>query len=102
MSENENGSRVPNADPLPADTSGSDINKDDFEQRLAGLPDKYRDEILRQYDVPQTKVSLFAVLRRATWFETFLMIVGTIMSIATGFSFPPKGLLISQAPRFLS
>jgi ATP-binding cassette, subfamily B (MDR/TAP), member 1 len=87
MSEIEKGSRVPTADAPPVDTSESDSNNDDFEQRLAGLPERYRDEILRQYDIPQTEVSLLAVLRHATWFEKVLMIVGSIMSVATGFSF---------------
>jgi hypothetical protein len=58
--------------------------EDGFEERLAGLPEKYRQEILRQYDIPETKVTLFAVLRYASSVEYFLMIVGTFMSIASG------------------
>ena len=63
-------------------------NEDDFEKRLAGLPEKYRDEILRQYEIPEDKVTLFAVLRHATMFEKLLMIIGTIMAIASGIIFP--------------
>ena len=58
--------------------------KDDFEERLAGLPEKYRDEILKQYDIPETKTSLFGVLRHATWIEILLMVAGTFLSIASG------------------
>lgn len=101
MNENEKNSRVLTADSLPTDSSESDANKDDFEQRLAGLPEMYRDEILRQYDIPQTKVSLLAVLRHATLFEKLLMIVGTIMAIASGLFSPSQRVLTSQAPLFL-
>ena len=67
-------------------SSESDKNEDEFEKRLAQLPEKYRDEILRQYDIPDNKVTLFAVLRHATAFEKLLMIIGTIMAIASGIS----------------
>src|SRR5436190_17350876 len=69
---------------------------DDFEKRLAGLPDQYRDEILRQYEIPETNASLFAVLRYATLFEKLLMIIGAFMAIASGtlYSHVTKKLLI--------
>ena len=61
-----------------------ETKKDDFEERLAGLPEKYRDEILKQYDIPQIKVSLFGILQHATWVEILLMVAGTFLSIASG------------------
>jgi hypothetical protein len=88
MSENEKGSQSPPAEVESAVTETAESKKDneEFEERLAGLPEKYRDEILRQYDIPETNVSLFAVLRHATLFENLLMIVGTLMAIASGIS----------------
>jgi len=65
-------------------TTDTETKKDDFEERLAGLPEKYRNEILKQYDVPETKVTLFGVLRHATVVEILLMVAGTILSIASG------------------
>jgi hypothetical protein len=99
MTGNEKLSHSPSVGSQPIESTlaeSSDINKEDgdedlFEQRLAGLPEKYREEILRQYDIPETKVSLLAVLQHATLFEKLLMIVGTFMSIASGtypFCFP--------------
>jgi hypothetical protein len=61
-----------------------DEKEEDFQERLAGLPAKYKDEILRQYDLPETKVSLLSVLGHATWIEVVLMVVGSIMSIGAG------------------
>ena len=65
-------------------TTDTETKKYDFEERLAGLPEKYRSEILKQYDIPDTKVTLFGVLRHATWVEVLLMVAGTILSIASG------------------
>ena len=57
---------------------------DDFEQRLASLPQQCREEILRQYDLPTFKVTLFSMLGFATWVEVILMIVGSMLSIGAG------------------
>ena len=57
---------------------------DDFVQRLRALPEQYREEILRQYDLPATKGSLVAILGFATWVEVILMAVGSILSIGAG------------------
>lgn len=86
MSENEKLSHSPSPGVESGVTESHESKKksEDFEERLAGLPEKYRDEILRQYDIPETKVSLLAVLRHATLFEKLLMIIGTLMAIASG------------------
>src|SRR5271170_2058098 len=72
---------------------GTETKKEDdeFEERLAGLPEKYREEILKQYDIPNIKVNLFHVLGHAEWTEVLLMIIGTFCSIAAGITppFPP-------------
>ena len=88
MSENEKLSHSPSAgvESAVTETVESKNENDNFEERLSGLPEKYRDEILRQYDIPVTNVSLFAVLRHATLFEKLLMIIGTLMAIASGIS----------------
>lgn len=58
--------------------------EDDFDAKLASLPERHRAEILRQYDIPNAKVTLFAVLHYATPFEIFLMLVGLLLSIGAG------------------
>ena len=67
--------------------SQSDEKKDDekpFEERLTTLPEQYREEVLRQYDLPESKATLLSILGLATWFEIFLMVTGTFLSIAAG------------------
>lgn len=66
------------------DSDGQSDKRDVFEESLLGLPEKYRDEILRQYNLPETKASLLSILRFATWKETTLMIVGSLASAAAG------------------
>ena len=67
------------------ETSRSMQEKESVSKRLAELPEKYRHEILRQYDVPDTNISLFSmILRHATLFEILLMTIGTLMSMASG------------------
>jgi hypothetical protein len=48
------------------------------------LPEKYRQQILQQYELPATKVTMLDILRWATSFEVFLMIVGILLAIAAG------------------
>lgn len=67
---------------LPDDAQSD--KRDVFEESLIGLPEKYRDEILRQYNLPETKASLLSILRFATWKETTLMVVGSVTSAAAG------------------
>ena len=67
--------------------SESDEKKDkdkEFEERLAALPEQYREEVLRQYDLPESKATLLSILRYATWVEIFMMVAGTILSIGAG------------------
>ena len=65
-------------------TTKSEEKTVDFEKRLAKLPEKYRQEILHQYDFPDSKATLLSILGLATWVEVLLMIAGTIFSIAAG------------------
>ena len=58
--------------------------KGEFEAKLEGLPEKYREEILKQYELPETKASLVSILKYATWVEVMFMVVGTLMSIGSG------------------
>jgi hypothetical protein len=72
------------AEPNATDDSNSKAADEEFEAKLASLPEQYRAAILRQYDIPDTKMSILGVLRYATPFEIFLMILGTVLSIASG------------------
>ena|SRR5947207_576850 len=94
MSENEKHSHAQSVGVESAviDTSESGKDEDDFEKRLAGLPEKYRNEILYQYDIPDINVSLFAVLRHATLFEKLLMIIGTLSATASGIPLFPHSI----------
>ena len=74
----------PAENPLKPESIESESKKDDFEERLAGLPEKYREEILRQYDIPDIKVNLLSVFRYSTWVEIVLMIIGTLASVGAG------------------
>jgi hypothetical protein len=76
------GSRSPTV--IPTESFDPEKKEEDFQERLAGLPEKYKEEILRQYDLPETKVSFLAILGYATWIEVVLMVVGSLMSIAAG------------------
>ena len=58
--------------------------KGEFQTKLEGLPQKYKEEILKQYELPETNASLVSILKYATWVETLLMVVGTLMSIGSG------------------
>jgi len=62
----------------------NDEEKDDFQLRLAKLPDQYREEILRQYDLPTSKATPLTILGFATWVEVLLMIAGTLFAIGAG------------------
>jgi hypothetical protein len=56
----------------------------EYEARLATLPEEYREEVLRQYDLPASKATVLSILSFATWLEIFLMVAGTILSIGAG------------------
>jgi hypothetical protein len=79
--------KVSTAQPLSgADflTDKSKTEDESFDAKLSQLPEQYRAEILRQYEIPEEKVSLLAVLRFATLLEKLLMVIGLLMSIAAG------------------
>jgi hypothetical protein len=57
---------------------------DEFLSKLAGLPEKYRAEILRQYDIPDARANLFFVFRYAGFYEILLMAIGTVTCVAAG------------------
>lgn len=73
----------------PASEKSSVVASDDKDEKLDELPDKYRAEILRQYDLPEVKVNLFTILGYGTRLDLALQIIGTIMSIGAGIS-PPR------------
>jgi hypothetical protein len=70
----------------PASEESSVVASDDKDEKLDKLPDKYREEILRQYDLPDVKVNLFTILGYGTRLDLALQIIGTIMSIGAGTS----------------
>jgi len=61
-----------------------ETEKDDFKAKLANLPEQYREEILKQYDLPDANATLLAVFKYATWKDNLLMVIGSLMAIASG------------------
>jgi hypothetical protein len=55
-----------------------------LEETLARLPTRFREELARQYDLPDNKISIIDILRYATPLEVVMMIVGTVMAIVAG------------------
>ena len=55
-----------------------------FGRALDSLPDTYRDQILRQYDLPTTKATMLDLFRWATPLEIILMIIGSGLAIGSG------------------
>ena len=55
-----------------------------FEERLAGLPEKYRQHIIRQYELSDRKYSIVDVIRWASPLEIALMSLGTLTAIGAG------------------
>lgn len=51
---------------------------------LDRLPTQFKEEILRQYDLPTTKVSIFTIFKYATPLEYAMQFLGIIMAIAAG------------------
>jgi len=83
MSEKEDA-RFSKAQSLASTIFKESEQKNDFNERLAKLPEQYRDEILKQYDLPEPSATLLSVFKYATWIEIFLMVVGTFTAIASG------------------
>jgi len=57
-------------------------DKADFD--LDQLPDKHREEILKQYDLPNVKVNLFTILGYGTPLDFALQILGSVTSVGAG------------------
>lgn len=55
-----------------------------LETMLQRLPSHYRKEIMKQYDLPETKVGLMTILRYATPVEVGMQILGLLCAIAAG------------------
>ena len=78
------------AETVTANVSASSASETDekkeveYEARLATLPEEYRDEVLRQYDLPESKATILSIFAFATWMEILLMVAGTIFSIGAG------------------
>jgi hypothetical protein len=84
---------VPGVIPEPAD---ADEALGDIIDRL---PTQFREEILKQYDLPQEKYSLFTIFKWATPFEVFLQVFGLLMAIGAGIYRPlPPPLTLAAVP----
>lgn len=54
--------------------------KDDLDR----LPEKHREEILKQYDLPKVNVNFFTLLGYGNYVDYALQVVGSIMSVGAG------------------
>jgi hypothetical protein len=66
--------------------AGADVP---LEHVLQRLPTNYREEILKQYDLPVVKVSILTIFRYGTPLEYAMQIVGILFAIAAGIVTPP-------------
>ena len=48
------------------------------------LPKEHRDQVLKQYDLPNVKVNIFDILRYGDRMDFILMVVGSVMSVCGG------------------
>ena len=55
-----------------------------LEQVLQRLPTQYREEILKQYDLPDVKVSILTIFRYGTPVEYVMQVVGILFAITAG------------------
>lgn len=51
---------------------------------LDQLPDKHREEILKQYDLPIAKVNFFTILGYGTPLDFVLQSLGSVMAVGAG------------------
>lgn len=51
---------------------------------LGRLPTQFREEILKQYDLPDVNVSIFTIFRYATPLEYAMQIIGILMAFLAG------------------
>ena len=66
------------------DSKKSSVVALDDKDQLDQLPEKHREEILKQYDLPNVKVNLFTILGYGTPLDFAMQIVGSIMSVGAG------------------
>jgi hypothetical protein len=59
-------------------------DKADFDFDLDQLPEKHREEILKQYDLPNLKVNLFTILGYGTPLDLVLQSLGSVMAVGAG------------------
>jgi len=62
------------------------------------LPSQFREEILRQYDLPQESYSLFEIFKWATPVEVVMQIFGLLMAIGAGRTPLPRLLPGGKGP----
>lgn len=65
---------------------GSDVAPADkpLDTVLDRLPTQFREEILKQYDLPETNVSILDIFRYATPLEYAMQVLGILMAILAG------------------
>lgn len=61
---------------------------------LRRIPTQQRKELEKQYELPEIKVSIFTILRYATYFEFGLQLVGLLMAIVAGIISYPTSLCL--------
>jgi len=61
-----------------------------LEHILQRLPSEYRQEILKQYDLPVVKVSIMTIFRYGTPLEYAMQIIGLLFAIAAGKFLPTQ------------
>lgn len=76
---------------MSRNTPSSDTSKKNVDDqttfardRLDPLPQKHREEIMKQYDLPDVKVSLIKLLRYGTPLDVILQILGSVMAVGAG------------------
>jgi hypothetical protein len=72
MTMNEKGG--PSVSTVDADEKGSD-----------GVPEKYRDAIVKAYELPPVKITLFTLLGYGDKYDFCLQIVGSVLAVGTGY-----------------
>jgi len=69
---------------MSRDSNKSSVVRLDDKEQLDLLPEKHREEILKQYDLPNVKVNLFTLLGYGTPLDFALQILGSVMATAAG------------------
>ena len=75
---------VPGVLPAPADADET------LDQVIERLPTHFRNEILKQYDMPKERYGYFTIFRWATPLEVAMQIFGLLMAIGAGTPSPPE------------